>query len=503
MGVGTLGGLVTRFGSNTDELSRGIKQATSGLSGFASSATSFLNPLTAGFVALTAAAVGAGLGIKGVADRIGTLAGIADKAAQTGLSGSFLQQLGYAADQSGVSAETLTKAISKLTVVVGQAANGSSTAADGFSDLGISIKELQSLTPEQQFLRVAEQIGKIPDAAGRAAAAVKIFGKSGVEMTTLFSGGLNDINALMKEAAALGIGIDAEGLAKIAAADDAIQQMKASFGGLLDQVAVGLAPAFSAVAAEVTALVPPVTELFAQFNSLDDKFQFTADLLVAAFDVAVQTIKEKFGEMLSGIVTLATDAGRAIIRQLNPATWAEQLGLFGGGGQPGAAGESGLAAAQKQLDEVLGRLQQAQPGIAAPVQGIAAGPAGPAMTAEERRSRDKHLAEAEKSLMTFGRDALKFGADLKAKGGKLFDAAVGGAQSLWKNMTTPEKDPGPQFASVMLRGSSAAINTINSAGGMSPAVKIANDQLKVQKDANKLHKQIADNTKPRFAPEFA
>lgn len=493
-----LGGLVTKFGSDTSGFDAGVKRVKTGLGGIAASATSILNPMTAGFVALGAAAAAAGLSIAGVVGRIGDLAGIADKAAQTGLSGAFLQQLGYAADQSGVSVETLQGGIKKLTIAIGQVKAETDSGADKFRELGISVTELKALTPEQQFLRVAEQIGKIPDAAGRAAAAVKVFGKSGVDMTTLFSGGLNDINKLMAEAAELGIGIDEEGLAKIAAADDSIQRLKATFGALIDQVAVGLAPTFEAVANAVTSVIPPVTKLFAQFNQLDDKFQFTADLLSAAFDVAIQTIKEKWSEMLSGLASSAADAAMKIATF--PAAIArgaaEGIGLIGPAQRKPDSG--GLAGAQGRLNDVLARLQA---GGAAPAAAVGAGVgSGPLVPLPDlgkgagKGSIGGLLGPAFRGALGLGKDALK-GAVGIGKG------IAGFVQDIFDDK--PAKGRQPEFASVMMRGSVDAMRTINSAGRSSPAVQVAQQQLGVQKQGNKLLKLVADNSKPMFAPEFA
>jgi len=295
---GVMGSTVVNLGLNNDRFKKGLTESQSGLKSFAGAAASLINPVTAGFAAITAGAVGTGVAIWGMTERIGKLAGVADKAAQTGLSGKFLQQLEFAADQSGVSAETLTVGIKKLTVLIGKAAGGSKEAAASLAQFGLNADELKNLSPEAQFMRIAEKISQIPTAAGRAAAAVKLFGKSGIDMTTLFAGGLNDIKKLMQDAADIGIGLDDNALAKAAAADDAIQKMKASFGAMLDQVAVGVAPAFEQFATYITGLNGPITKVLDKFNEMPDRLGFLGDLLEASFDVATETIKDNWDAML-------------------------------------------------------------------------------------------------------------------------------------------------------------------------------------------------------------
>lgn len=356
-----IGDLVVNLSANTQKFDKNISKSQGGLKDFASSAVSLLNPVTASLVAMAGAAVGVGAAVWGLQGRIGDLAGIADKAAQTGLSGAFLQQLEFAADQSGVSAETLTGGIKKLTVMIGKAAEGSKEASESLASLGLSAEDLQRLSPEQQFLRISQKISEIPSAAGRAAAAVKIFGKSGIEMTGLFAGGLDDITKLMQDAKDIGIGLDDAALAKVAEADDALQKMYASIGAMVDQVAVGLAPAFTLVSEEVTKLIGPVTKLFDTFNSMDGKWDWLGDTIVAAFDVGIEKIKVNWRSMLDDLKQEAVGFVQFAEDWTNPVGVAGQLaaGVMGNGEQP-VDPNKGVADAQNRLAGLMAQFQAAQ-----------------------------------------------------------------------------------------------------------------------------------------------
>lgn len=360
-----LGDLVVNLSANTQKFDKNISKSQGGLKSFASSAMSLLNPVTATLATMTAGAVGLGAAVWGLQGRIGTLAAVADKAAQTGLSGAFLQQLEFAADQSGVSAETLTGGIKKLTVMIGKAGDGSKEASSALQSVGLNLKELQQLSPEQQFEQVAAAIGRIPTAAGRASAAVKIFGKSGIEMTGLFAGGLDDITKLMQDARDIGIGLDEKQLAAIAEADDSLQKMYASISAMVDQVAVGLAPAFEAVSESITGMIGPTTKLFDTFNNLDDRWTWAGDTIVAAFDVAMETIKVHWKEMLEDMLTAASDfswdAHNFAMDIMNPVGMA-QRGLEvanDAGAQAGIGNVNGLEAAQDRLAALIGKFDGA------------------------------------------------------------------------------------------------------------------------------------------------
>ena len=81
--------LVVNLAGNNAKLKSTIAESKGGLKGFASAATSMLNPITAGFAAVAAGAASAGVAVYMFAGRISELAGVADQSVQTGLDGAF------------------------------------------------------------------------------------------------------------------------------------------------------------------------------------------------------------------------------------------------------------------------------------------------------------------------------------------------------------------------------------------------------------------------------
>lgn len=495
--------LVVNLAGNNSKLKSKIAESKGGLKSFASAATGLLNPVTAGLMAVTGAAVGAGVAVYGLTTRIAGLAQVADQATQTGLSGAFIQRLGYAADQSGVSVETLMGGIKKLTLAIGKGDD------KPFAALGISLKEMQGLNPEQQFLKVAAAISKLPTAADRAAAAVKVFGKTGIEMTGLFAGGMNDLNALMADAEKLGIGISAEGLAKAAAADDAIQRMKASFGALLDQITVGVAPAFELVATAIADLIPPVTKFIDKFNGMDDKVKFLGDLFEAGLSVAFAAISEQWDDTLGEMILAAKSAGLAIAQNLNPvnALGAAAGGVVGRavGGPDAAPGESKLDAAKRQFNDVLGRMGPDDQGL---IRGKLPAMGGKPEKKFDDGSKIKSLAGdlAESASGLFNKASLAATSkltDLKIKG-RYIGATVENMFTGDKKKPADKSTAGNQetrFAGAMQKGSAEAYSTIVQAmfRGKDPNVQAT------EKQTMQLVKAIKE-TKPKqakFLPEFA
>jgi len=349
--MASIGDLVVNLSANTKKFDAGIQQSKAVVQKFSASAMAGLTVVTGGIAAVGAAALGAGMAVYGLTSRIDALDKIAKTAIKTGVSGSFLQQLEFAADQSGVSVDQVTAAIKKLTIIVGQ-------GTTDISSLGISMEDLQRLSPEQQFLKLAEQISKLPTAAARAAAAVKVFGKSGIEMIPLFTDGMQGIVGLMEKARSLGIGIDEAGLAKVQEANDALGQMKAAFTAMIDQAVVGLAPSFTLVANKAAEMIVPISRSLERLNAMPDKLKFIGDVMSATFDFAFQTIGANWDKMLAEMVDAAIDKMLLISKLTNPVTAAfEVANIVQNAGNAGNDRATNLSDAESKLQKLLDQIK--------------------------------------------------------------------------------------------------------------------------------------------------
>lgn len=497
--MATIGDLVVNLGLDTNKFKSGIDKAQSGLKSFGESAKSLINPIKAGLAGVAVGAASAAVAIYAVSNRISSLAGIADEAVKTGLSGAFLQQLGYAADQSGVNVETLTGGIKKLTIAIGKA------DPKPFEKLGVDFEKLKTLQPEQQFMMIAEAIGKLPTAAQRAAASVAIFGKSGVDMANLFAGGMGELNTLLKDAEALGIGISPEGLAKAAAADDAIQRMKASFGALFDQVTVGLAPAFNEVATAIANMIPPITQFIDKFNNLGDmnlKIKFIGELFDASFNVAIEGIKENWLKMLDFMlkegINFAIKNAKNLLKYASPGALIASA-IVDSQMRPNVEGQTRLETAKLDFQNVLSQLDQPQlPPVEAFNPALSQGPAALPNDPNKLTSFASGIAEGVGGMF----DQISLAAtskltDLKIKGG-FIGASV-------ERMFSGDKAKAKareiaSTAGVMQRGSTEAFSTIVKAmmGNKDPMI------MATEKQTKELVKQLKANKPPTlvFAAEF-
>lgn len=103
-----------------------------------------------------------------------------DKMSQrTGASIEWLSVMRYVAEQNGASIEQVEKAITGMQKSIADASQGRGRGFRWFGELGLQIRDLESMNPEQQFDALAEAIGGVEDAAKRTRIATAILSDSG------------------------------------------------------------------------------------------------------------------------------------------------------------------------------------------------------------------------------------------------------------------------------------------------------------------------------------
>jgi hypothetical protein len=110
-----------------------------------------------------------------------------DLADSTGIAVDKVLLLERAFQNAGVGADSLGPILNKMQKALVDAEDGTSKAAYAFADLGLSLSQLQGMTPEEQLRTIGKAIAAIPDPAQRAATAMEIFGKSGGALNQVFA----------------------------------------------------------------------------------------------------------------------------------------------------------------------------------------------------------------------------------------------------------------------------------------------------------------------------
>jgi hypothetical protein len=160
---------------------------------------------------------------------------IADAAARIGISAEAVQRLGFAASQSGSSIEAIAVAMGRMSDVL-----GTDGAADKLAKIGLTLDDINGMTPDQTFLAMAEAIRQMEDPLKQADAATDVFGRGALELMPAIKAGFVEVGdqaPLMSNAV-------------VAAGDragDSLQKMHDRMDTLKAQALVPLMEAFTAL----------------------------------------------------------------------------------------------------------------------------------------------------------------------------------------------------------------------------------------------------------------
>ena len=160
----TIARLGVRLGIDSAEFVKGIEEAKKNLSEFAQQAKTYGMVAAASFTAMTYKALE-------FADSI------ADVATANEVAITTVLKLSEALEQNGGRAENASKMLSSFTAFVDKAATGSFEAQKSFKDVGISLKDLGSMSMEQLFAKTLKGLEQMPDTLTRNARAMEMFGK--------------------------------------------------------------------------------------------------------------------------------------------------------------------------------------------------------------------------------------------------------------------------------------------------------------------------------------
>lgn len=247
-----------------------------------------------------------------------------DLSGRLGASAAGLQSLQVAASLAGGSAEAMTTALGKMSSTIGDAVAGNKQAAEAFSRLGLSAKELAQLKPDEAFRRIADATAAIPNSFERASAAQDIFGKGAKEIAGLLGEGGAAIDAVNQQLAAQGALLSDLDVAKIGVMNDELQFQQTVVTNLGAKFLSGLAPAVgvaTGVLSEMLGKVGGATEAGRGFGVVMTAVIKIAETLAYTFVAAFEGVRA----IISGVAYVITSAIQNVLQ--GAAFVAEKLNL--------------------------------------------------------------------------------------------------------------------------------------------------------------------------------
>ena len=256
--------------------------------------------------------------IYGLKELIGSGGALSDMEARTGIGAEALQELQYAAGQTGSSMEEVEASIRKMQDSLVKAANGSKSETDALNALGLSLAELQGLSPDKQFERIGEALGGIQDPAKRTALAMDLLGKSGTKILPM----AQQMAQLRAAARSLGLVMDKDTVEAADKLGDTLDTVSAQIRSASMALAAQLLPAVQAAATWFTGLLGGTIKLIKENQGLAYSIVGIAAGLGAA-GVAVTAFGVAFVAM-GGVVTTVSGiisvAGLVMNALLSPIT---------------------------------------------------------------------------------------------------------------------------------------------------------------------------------------
>jgi hypothetical protein len=248
--AGPVGSLIVRVGSDIRGLAQGLGKGADLVKRFGEE-----NKKAAKRIALfatAAAAAGAAIAIKLTRDGLRSVDAMVKLGRTVGATQAEMVALNAAADDVGISQETMQKSIQGFTKRLGEAMEGTGTAGDALAKLGLKARDLASTPLPEALALVAERTQALGSAAERAAVESDLFGRAGIGMLTTTADLAGALKLAEKNTKDFGIAISQVDAAKIEAANDAMGRIALVFRGVGTQLAVELAPVLQEVAERIT-----------------------------------------------------------------------------------------------------------------------------------------------------------------------------------------------------------------------------------------------------------
>ena len=274
------------------------------------------------FAAIGAAAVAAvgsvlalGRAFASYGDKFGKMA------TRTGIGAEALQELGYAAEISGTSIDSLAQALFRARRRIGNMAlGGGGPAKRALETLGLDAKKLSRMAPEAQFKVLITALKGVANEAERNQLAFEIFGDNFRDIQPLIAASADSMDEMRERANRLGLVLSGDEIRQAEALTDAFYELGqvvkmtfvklgAALGPTLIPLLKGLAEGIADITNKIVSLAGGLTVLGAQIKlTLVEMLLAVVENIANIFSKLPGGIGAMFNAMIAGLKTLRTQA---------------------------------------------------------------------------------------------------------------------------------------------------------------------------------------------------
>ena len=294
------------------KLDAGLKRAATKLRSFGRSAIAIGGGITAAASAALGSVIFSGAKFASVGDDIGKMS------KRTDIGVESLQELGFAARQSGSDLQTLENGSKRMQRVINDAANGLSSAQRSLDQIGIDPNALAGKSTEEQLTMISRGLANVDNQSKKAAIAQEIFGRAGTKLLPLFDSGPAGLEALRKEARDLGLVLSEADIAEaekltdsFGRVGDAIKAVFLRIGAVVAKPLGTVLDAVAQIAGKVNAMIDKARE---EFSSLID-----ADAFAEFVDGLAEFVSSGVGTAVTVLIELVKGAVNAASSLIAPA----------------------------------------------------------------------------------------------------------------------------------------------------------------------------------------
>ncbi len=228
--------------------------------------------------------------LKGMANEtIDDASKIHDLAESTGFSTDALQEMKYAADQSGSSLDALLAGTKRLNTTIEEIAKtGKGPGVDALRKLGLTAAQVKKSIAEggleSGITLISERLGRIKDPAEKSRVAMALLGKSGQNLIPT----LNGLADLRKDARNLGMVIPEDDIDALENFGDQIGRVKGTLRGLQDHIVAALIPTLQKVTDHMLAWIDANRDL------IQAGIERAVELIGQAIEASVEALDKAF-----------------------------------------------------------------------------------------------------------------------------------------------------------------------------------------------------------------
>jgi uncharacterized membrane protein YphA (DoxX/SURF4 family) len=232
----------TQLQSNFQRVEKSLNTIGTRLTNFGSSIRQAGQTFSLLGAAVGGAATAFGFLAKSAADSADAMGKASQKA---GIAIDDFGALAFAAEQNDIPMETFTTSMGRLNKNIDAAIKGSGKAQAAFSQLGLSVEELQQMSPDEVFRELVEGFSGMEDGAKKSALAIELFGRGGIELIPLLNQTKAGIAELEKQFHDFGLGFTEEQARIGDEFGDNLTLLGRAIKGLKDQIGLIFVPALN------------------------------------------------------------------------------------------------------------------------------------------------------------------------------------------------------------------------------------------------------------------